>query len=361
MIYKNFVVTAFGVLLVAIMAAPADAQEKSPTVIMESLPHHLQARLERRNRTIFQASVSVGLQQVVEKLKTWKPGSTLRICFFGGPQDTRARIAKAASLWVANGNLKFDFGNMSDPRTCEGDTFEHIRIGYSYQGYWSLVGRDSINEAAQLEQSMNLAKYDYNPPVEPQFTAVVLHEFGHALGFHHEHQHPTIGCEKEFDWDALYTYLGGDPNNWSPEKVDHNMRRLDNDGKYTTTNPDLQSIMLYKLPVWMFKKKAASICFIANENTKLSSGDKIAMSASYPVELSQLNKVRAQNIELLEKEIEKQQKTPIGRIMAINALSAITSFDMTTGFGQGPALMMAVNPKTGLPRSQFMWVPNPKR
>ena len=49
------------------------------------------------------------------------------------------------------------------------------------------------------EASMNFERFNQQLPDD--FRGVILHEFGHALGFEHEHQHPTQGCDAEFRWD----------------------------------------------------------------------------------------------------------------------------------------------------------------
>ena len=113
------------------------------------------------------------------------------------------------------------------------------------------------------------------PPEPEEFRRVVLHEFGHALGFHHEHQNPVAACEDEFDWDHIYTYLGGPPNNWPKEQVDSNMRRLDQSG-LVADQFDRDSIMLYTFPPDYFKSGQESPCF-APYTTALAPGDRHMM------------------------------------------------------------------------------------
>jgi hypothetical protein len=110
---------------------------------------------------------------------------------------------------------------------------------------------------------------------------VILHEFGHAIGFEHEHQSPISVCEREFDWDYLYRAMG-----WSPQKVDENMRQLQPSSKLLTTAFDAASIMLYSLEKEAFKEPAAAKCYIAKHNNVISELDREAAATVYPVRVS---------------------------------------------------------------------------
>src|SRR5262249_10077151 len=145
------------------------------------------------------------------------------------------------------------------------------------------------------EESMNFGGFDRGK--RPDWRAIVLHEFGHALGFKHEHQHPTEGCNSDFRWEddpdyqpttdirgqyiqnkngrrpGIYTWAAGPPNYWPKRMVDHNMRQLPQSHMYKTTAFDAQSIMKYSFPVWMFARGENSPCFSAGTNKELSKMD----------------------------------------------------------------------------------------
>jgi hypothetical protein len=251
---------------------------------MEIYPPHIRAAMDAQRRATLPGTVgsSVEMQGVFNRSKLWDAGQTLRVCFFDGLQDTRARIARAAKRWEKFGNIRMDFGDVNNPRFCRSGEVNEIRIGFDYKGYWSMVGQDSINLSRQTDQSMNLDGYNVEPPAEPEFTRIVLHEFGHALGLQHEHQNPKSTCESEFNWPEIYKWLAGPPNNWDKAKVDHNMRRLLNDGDVETIgkfNPE--SIMLYTFPAWMYLKGEQSSCFF-KKNDEISKIDGDTLAGMYP-------------------------------------------------------------------------------
>ncbi|KJF70922.1 hypothetical protein [Agrobacterium arsenijevicii] len=190
--------------------------------------------------------------------KRWNAVEPLRVCFFGGPVSVRRQIAKIAREWhQVDVKVRFDFGDLNNPRLCTRNGYNEIRVGFAHKGYWSLVGQDSIIVYGQHEQSLNLARFDVSPPAQEEFRRIVLHEFGHALGFNHEHQHSLQSCESEFNFDVIYSYLSGPPNNWSRDTIDHNMRgRKYHEGDIATRfdpksiiTPDEQKVVRERLQI----------------------------------------------------------------------------------------------------------------
>lgn len=279
---------ATSALVIAVVASgPVNAQ-----AVIEGLPDHLVRRIEADQvNTSLQRLVAQGAiqQGVVSGAKRWGSAEPVRVCFFGGSLALRTRIMNIANQWTAGSPLRFDWGSASNPRICNNE-FAHIRVGYSPTGYWSLVGQDSVVYAGQLEQSLNLGRFDFNPPADPEFTATVLHEFGHALGFQHEHQHPQSVCEQEFNWPQIYSYLAGPPNYWSPEKVNHNMRQRTYIHSDVTTTFDPNSIMLYSFPAQFYLRGTNSACYTRGNNT-LSSGDKQTFAQVYTTRDQQLARI----------------------------------------------------------------------
>ena len=303
-------------MLIVGMAAALTPAVADDAAVMEAFPDEIQARLEARDRHLRRATPGDldghSLEFVIETVKRWTPGQTVRVAFHGGDSTLHHDIAEVAAQWTSFGNLKLDFGhdeqtgNYRNWSPSDAAYVAEIRISFNYDGYWSLVGNDSANPAIIRpgQASMNFSAFDVGRPAT--WRGTVLHEFGHALGLHHEHQHPLNGCDGEFRWDddpgytpttnadgvyvadaqglrpGLYTVLGGPPNGWPAYKVDRNLRQLDYSSHAFEVGPfDSASIMKYAFGAWMFKNGDQSYCF-TNRNEVLSAGDRTGIAKAYP-------------------------------------------------------------------------------
>ncbi|MBD1846725.1 LysM peptidoglycan-binding domain-containing protein [Cyanobacteria bacterium FACHB-63] len=111
---------------------------------------------------------------------------------------------------------------------------------------------------------------------DEEYSRVVLHEFGHALGCIHEHQHSEAGIP--WNRDAVYRYYM-EKNNWSREQVDINLFTHYSKDITQFSHFDTESIMLYAVP-----KELTTNGFEVGWNRYLSETDKAFMSAVYPGE-----------------------------------------------------------------------------
>ncbi|TSA57803.1 MAG: hypothetical protein D4R39_01745 [Methylophilaceae bacterium] len=233
-------------------------------------------------------------KSVINLAKTWKTNSTLKVCFMEPEAvDAKRAIASYASEWEEWGSIQFDFGPVSNPRTCTAKDGSNIRITFRTDEYASYVGTDA-EAYSQLDQAtMFLSAFDTENYNTSTYRRIVLHEFGHALGFLHEHQHPSTDCEKQFDLQRIK-----EKYNWSDADIALNLSQLrashaylrtpgmvvgtdPKEGEIGFTNYDKDSIMHYSLDQALFKQPPGS-CYLAQENENLSDLDKKGMAMIYP-------------------------------------------------------------------------------
>jgi hypothetical protein len=203
-----------------------------------------------------------GVRAIAVKKSMWPNGSTLRVSFLEGTPAQHTLVEQAAKQWTQHANLNFDFGD--HPQS-------EIRIAFNpSDGAWSALGTDSLDtfDFPKDEATMNLGWVD---------EAVVLHEFGHAIGLGHEHQNPQGGIL--WNEPMILEALKGRPNYWPEEVTRHNVLRKYSFNQIAGTQFDPESIMLYFFPIeWTLNGIATK------KNSKLSALDMafIASQAAYP-------------------------------------------------------------------------------
>jgi hypothetical protein len=259
---------------------------------------------------------------VILRSNKWKPGKTLTVAFFSGDSKAHERIERVVTEWTKYANIKFDFGrdaNGNYRRWTEDDVdyAADIRISFNavnrgngwWRGWWSALGTSSSNpeETPQFVPSMNLQGFD-GDAVPQGFRTTVLHEFGHALGLAHEHQHPATDCDWRWDdepgyvltrdqegmaiqdkdgrYPGIYTVLTGPPEGWSRQVVDANLRKLENQSAYDYGAFDKNSIMKYFFADWMYIGRKQSPCYSARVNAGLSAEDKLRIAEHYPADVA---------------------------------------------------------------------------
>ena len=184
------------------------------------------------------------------------------LCTIMGPErPTDSLIGDASFLWkkkIVSVYFMDDDGNMRDRiihlanswRPHTGITFvrsltdnnSDIRISFRTNGWWSFIGTAS-SQVGKDSVTMSLdSVYLYD---DAKIKSVVLHEFGHAIGLIHEHQHS--GLEIPWDKPALYKYYD-DTYDVSPGWVDTNVIQKYGSPTAIYCEPDTNSIMIYEIP-----------------------------------------------------------------------------------------------------------------
>ena len=197
-----------------------------------------------------------------EKRRFWENGSTLRVKFLGGSTYLQNKVKEYAGYWEAIANIKFEFVDSGE---------SEIRVAFEDDGSWSYVGTDNLY-ISQLQPTMNFGWFHRNTS-EFEFRRTIIHEFGHALGLQHEHQHPLV----DIPWNKPAVYAHYARQDWSRQDVDNNIFREYSDLRTNYTAYDRLSIMHYPVP-----NSLTIGNYQVGWNTRLSEMDKEFMALIYP-------------------------------------------------------------------------------
>lgn len=196
----------------------------------------------------------------------WDSNKTLRVLFrrnLGG-FPSNDYIVNVASQWSRYGNIDF----------VKVDNFPaDIVVDFAEgQGCWSTIGYQSLLRIKAGKPSMNFDPIWFKNNLD----ANILHEFGHAIGLLHEHQHAAATIP--WNRSAVYAYYSSPDRveQWDAQKVDDQIFNL-SEPRHAITPYDPLSIMHYFIDPSLLLNNDTSY----KVNTRLSEGDKHAVRILY--------------------------------------------------------------------------------
>jgi serralysin len=200
----------------------------------------------------------------------WGKGNRLTISFLEGDPALHRRVADIAERWITEtaANIQFEFwiGATRDPR------YANLRIAFRPEkGSQSVVGKLAL-DVGRDEATMNLGWMSLDL-ADAQSNAVVLHEFGHALGLIHEHLSPV----QPIDWNKENVVADlRQTQGWDDATIEANMfAQYDPNGIFAT-DVDPLSIMMYPIPA-----RWTNNGFSTGFNTSLTDKDRSLIVAAY--------------------------------------------------------------------------------
>lgn len=173
-----------------------------------------------------------------ETAKMWSPGDVITVGFTTGEASSFVinKVMEIAKEWETIANIKFVFVNLSQAK---------VRVGFADDGTsWSWVGREVLTNPFNVK-TVNFGWFN-DATSETEFRRVILHEFGHVLGFVHEHQSPTAGIS--WDKEKLYAFFAQEPDPWDRATVDRNVLQKYSQSSTNFSAYDPLSIMHYFFP-----------------------------------------------------------------------------------------------------------------
>ncbi|RDV05303.1 hypothetical protein [Undibacter mobilis] len=243
--------------------------------------------VDKRKALIEQFGLAGGgpssFEQIYIRSTLWPAGHRFRVCFFDGSTSARRHVLDVFEEIVRQTNLRIDRTDRQCP-----DRKADIQVKFDERECYSYYGKDAL---LVIKENVNIPTMALcglsGPSWDEQANGTIRHEFLHALGAAHEHQHPDSKCKDEFRLDAFRKPPAFDPD---PVKNEHAIKVniLEITKSYPRDQLDVikydpKSIMHYRLQARYFKSPNASCLLTANNNV-LSEADWAFLRKMYPIE-----------------------------------------------------------------------------
>ncbi|RXW14657.1 hypothetical protein EST38_g11205 [Candolleomyces aberdarensis] len=204
--------------------------------------------------------------------RLWNNGQTLTVSFVrpAGTKTQQDKVKEVVKEWEKYANLKFQFLGNNNRNA-------NIRIAFDPEdGSWSYVGRDNLS-IPKTQNTMNFGWVRTQADIDEDDRGVILHEFGHAIGYLHEHQSPRRAEKLTLKEKAVIEYYTR-TQGWDEKTVRQqilNVYNLQDISNFSII--DLTSIMMYFMPGAMNEENID-----VPPNNALSPYDKAFAALNYP-------------------------------------------------------------------------------
>lgn len=173
--------------------------------------------------------------------KFWA-SSQLRVVFLNGDDDIQQEVRDVVEQWTDVANIRFLFGG----EAAEAD----IRIRFDpSDGHWSYIGTDANLIEDLNDPTMNLGWDSIDDSTAENRQGTILHEFGHGIGFLHEHYRSDAPWREHLDVPEVLDWCW-ETQNWDEDTCNHNIIdsvSVDDDEDLVSSDYDVNSIMHYAI------------------------------------------------------------------------------------------------------------------